>query len=123
MKKKKYKQKNKLMLPVFISLMICILLILLFNRISSDTNIKYLGNFKNGYVSISDGIRYGYLSSSGKKIFPLENKLPKKIGNDSELSQYYYIDDIAPYYKDGKYGIINNKGEIIVTAKYQVIPA
>lgn len=87
----------------------------------STSSYKYVGDLKNGFLSVSDGTYYGYIDSSGNIIFPLEKKLPDKIESDVFLDDYYYAGGLAKYYDNSAYGIINDKGEIIIEAQYSNI--
>lgn len=115
--------RNKILIILLILLTVLLLIVIglvTFYKNISNSSFKYayVGDVHDGLVSVSDGTYYGYIDSSGKIIFPLENKLPNKIDDDSYLSNFYFIDGLAKYYKDGKYGVINSAGEIIISNLY-----
>ncbi len=88
-------------------------------NIKKDFNYANVGPYREGYLSVSNGKKYGYVNSSGDVIFPLDNDIPTIFEEKSLLQQLYFTDGVAPYINDSNlFGLIDTNGKIIVEASY-----
>ena len=77
-------------------------------------DLKYLRakDFKNGIAQVSlDGKYFGFINKQGKTVIPLE----------FEDFGYEFRDGVINAKKQGKWGLLNNKGKILVPFQYDYI--
>lgn len=80
----------------------------------------YIHKNHDGLMIVENNKKYGVIDSTGKIIIPVEYELVeehRKENNKGEAKE----ENIFPVKRDGKWGLINNKGEFITDVIYEKI--
>lgn len=78
------------------------------NIIVDCDKYTYMDDFSNGMALVTVNDKYGFIDTKGKLVIPLEYDDP--YGGPDVFSK---TDDVAWVKKDGKWGIVNKKGEVV----------
>lgn len=85
----------------------------------SDFEYEYIGTFNNGFASVNRDRNYGIIDTKGQEVIPTKYKFDDIVG-DVVIKEFTDL-GVVRVSKDGKWGLLNSAGEMIVPYIYDKI--
>lgn len=91
--------------------------------LSLETDLRYdkAMDFCGGYAAVCEGGKWGYINSDFVTVIKSEYESVSELDVMGENRAFAFRDSLVPVKKDGKYGVIDTSGKVIINFVFEAI--